>query len=35
MRVLDKARGHSKQVENFRYYDNVIPVLKSILESEV
>ena len=33
--VLDKARGHSKQVENFRYYDNVIPVLKSILESEV
>ena len=35
MYVLDKARGHSKQVENFRYYDNVIPVLKSILESEV
>ena len=35
MRVLDKARGHSKQVENFRYYDNVIPVLKSILESKV
>ena len=35
MRVLDKARGHSKQVETFRYYDNVIPVLKSILESEV
>ena len=33
--VLDKARGHSKQVETFRYYDNVIPVLKSILESEV
>ena len=29
MRVLDKARG---QVENFRYQ---IPVLKSILESEV
>ena len=35
MRVLDKARGHSKQVETFRYYDNVIPVLKSILESKV
>ena len=35
MRVLDKARGHSKQVETFRYYDNVIPVLKGILESEV
>lgn len=35
MRVLDKARGHSKQVETFRYYDNVVPVLKSILESEV
>ena len=35
MYVLDKARGHDKQVENFRYYDNVIPVLKSILESEV
>ena len=30
--VLDKARGHDKQVETFRYYDNVIPVLKSILE---
>ena len=35
MRVLDKARWYSKQVETFRYYDNVIPVLKSILESEV
>ena len=35
MRVLDKARGHGKQVETFRYYDNVIPVLKGILESEV
>lgn len=33
--VLDKARSHSKQVENFRYYDNVIPILKSILESKV
>ena len=34
MYVLDKARGHDKQIENFRYYDNVIPVLKSILENE-
>ena len=33
MYVLDKARGHDKQVETFRYYDNVIPVLKGILES--
>ena len=33
--VLDKARSHSKQFENFRYYENVIPVLKGILESEV
>ena len=32
MYVLDKARGHSKQVETFRYYDNVIPVLKGILD---
>ena len=35
MYVLDKARSHSKQVENFRYCDNVIPILKGILESEV
>ena len=35
MYVLDKARGHSKQIENFRYYDNIIPILKGILESEV
>ena len=32
--VLDKARGHDKQVETFRYYEHVIPVLKAILESE-
>lgn len=31
MYVLDKARRHNKQVENFRYYDNVIPILKAIL----
>ena len=34
VRVLDKARGHSKQVETWRYYDNVIPILKAILENE-
>ena len=34
MYVLDKARGHDKQVETFRYYENVIPVLKAILESK-
>ena len=31
MYVLDKARKHNKQVENFRYYDNVVPILKAIL----
>lgn len=31
MYVLDKVRGYDKQVENFRYYDNVIPILKAIL----
>ena len=34
VRVLDKARGHNKQIENFRYYDNVIPILKAILQNE-
>ena len=34
VRVLDKARGHSKQVETWRYYDNVIPILKAILQNE-
>ena len=34
MYVLDKARGHNKQIENFRYYDNVIPILKAILKNE-
>lgn len=28
----DKAKGHSKEVQSFRYYSNVIPVLKKILE---
>ena len=35
LKNIFKARGHSKQVETFRYYDNVIPVLEGILESEV
>ena len=34
MRVLDKARGHGKQLENFRYYDCAIDRFKSILETE-
>ena len=34
MYVLDKARGHDKQVETFRYYKNIIPVLKAVLESK-
>ena len=28
----DKAKGHSKEVQSFRYYSNIIPVLKKILE---
>ena len=34
VRVLDKARGHSKQVETFRYYANIVPVIRAILENE-
>ena len=34
VRVLDKARGHSKQVETFRYYANIIPIIRAILENE-
>ena len=34
IRVLDKARGHGKQLENFRYYDCAIDRFKSILENE-
>ena len=34
MCVLDKARGHGKQVENFRYFENAIDRFKSILENE-
>lgn len=30
----DKAKGHSKEVQSFRYYERVIPVLKSILEEK-
>ena len=29
--VLDKARQHDKNVENFRYYSNVIPVIQALL----
>ncbi len=31
----DKAKTAEKQVETWRYYENVIPVLKSLLEVEV
>ena len=34
MYVLDKARGHGKQVENFRYFEKAIDKFKSILENE-
>ena len=34
VRVLDKAKGHSKQVETFRYYANIIPIIRAILENE-
>lgn len=30
----DKAKNHSKEVESFRYYETVIPVLKQILQSQ-
>lgn len=30
----DKARGHNKEVQSFRYYENVIPVLRSLLEQQ-
>ena len=29
--VLDKARQHDKNVDNFRYYGNVIPVIQALL----
>ena len=34
VRVLDKAKGHDKQVETFRYYANTIPIIRAILETE-
>ena len=34
VRVLDKAKGHDKQVEAFRYYANTIPIIRAILETE-
>ena len=27
----DKAKGHSKEVQCFRYYENVIPVIRGLL----
>lgn len=30
----DKAKGHNKEVQTFRYYDKVIPVLKSLLNEQ-
>lgn len=30
----DKARGHDKEVQSFRYYENVIPVLGAILSNQ-
>ena len=30
----DKAPGHNREVTVFRYYDNVIPVLEKLLESQ-
>ena len=32
--VLDKSASSNKQISNFRYYDNVIPILKVILANE-
>ena len=28
----DKAKGHNKEVQSFRYYASVIPVLREILK---
>ncbi len=30
----DKAKGHSKEVQSFRYYESVIPELKKLLDSQ-
>lgn len=32
--VLDKAKGHNKEVQSFRYYDTIIPVLEAILSQQ-
>ena len=32
--VLDKSASSNKQISNFRYYSNVIPILKAILANE-
>lgn len=31
----DKAKGHTKEVQSFRYYESVIPVLQDILRGSV
>lgn len=31
----DKAKGHSKEVPTFRYYDNIVPVLAELLSGEI
>jgi len=28
----DKAKGHSKEVQSFRYYSGVIPVIKELIQ---
>ena len=33
--VLDQSAHSNKQITSFRYYENVVPVLKSILESKL
>lgn len=30
----DKAKGHNKEVQSFRYYENVIPALRQIIQDE-
>lgn len=31
----DKSKSSSKEVQSFRYYENIIPVLQSIIEQEI
>lgn len=34
VRVLDKSRHSAKQVETFRYYPEILPVLRQVLDTE-